>query len=34
LIGKNNVTVGINSPGGYMFEGIAIYNLLLIHRRR
>lgn len=30
-IGKNSVTVNINSPGGDMFEGIAIYNLLREH---
>ncbi len=30
-IGKNPVTVNINSPGGDMFEGIAIYNLLREH---
>lgn len=30
-IGKNSVTVKINSPGGDMFEGIAIYNLLREH---
>ncbi|WP_370180199.1 head maturation protease, ClpP-related [Alteriqipengyuania sp.] len=30
-IGKNDVTVNINSPGGDMFEGIAIYNLLREH---
>lgn len=30
-IGKNDVTVQINSPGGDMFEGIAIYNLLREH---
>ena len=30
-IGKNDVTVKINSPGGDMFEGIAIYNLLRDH---
>ncbi len=30
-IGKNDVTVKINSPGGDMFEGIAIYNLLRSH---
>lgn len=30
-IGKNAVTVKINSPGGDMFEGIAIYNLLREH---
>jgi ATP-dependent Clp protease protease subunit len=27
------VTVQINSPGGDMFEGIAIYNVLREHRR-
>jgi ATP-dependent protease ClpP protease subunit len=30
-IGKNPVTVKINSPGGDMFEGVAIYNLLREH---
>lgn len=30
-IGNNPVTVNINSPGGDMFEGIAIYNLLAAH---
>src|SRR4051812_10521121 len=30
-IGKNDVSVKINSPGGDMFEGIAIYNLLREH---
>lgn len=30
-VGKNPVTVKINSPGGDMFEGIAIYNLLREH---
>lgn len=30
-IGKNEVTVKVNSPGGDMFEGIAIYNLLREH---
>lgn len=30
-IGKQDVTVKINSPGGDMFEGIAIYNLLRAH---
>lgn len=30
-IGKNDVTVKVNSPGGDMFEGIAIYNLLRSH---
>ncbi len=32
-IGSNNpVTVLINSPGGSMFEGLAIYNLLRAHK--
>ncbi|MEM7301910.1 MAG: head maturation protease, ClpP-related [Pseudomonadota bacterium] len=30
-IGANEVTVNINSPGGDMFEGIAIYNQLAEH---
>jgi ATP-dependent Clp protease protease subunit len=30
-IGSNDVTVKVNSPGGDMFEGIAIYNLLREH---
>lgn len=30
-IGAKDVTVSINSPGGDMFEGIAIYNLLREH---
>lgn len=30
-IGKNDVKVQINSPGGDVFEGIAIYNLLRNH---
>lgn len=30
-IGPNPVTVNINSPGGDMFEGIAIFNLLREH---
>lgn len=30
-IGKKPVTVSINSPGGDMFEGLAIYNLLREH---
>ncbi|MBZ9985678.1 Clp protease ClpP [Mesorhizobium sp. BH1-1-5] len=30
-IGSKDVTVQINSPGGDMFEGIAIYNLLREH---
>lgn len=33
-IGKNDVTIKINSPGGDMFEGIAIYNLLREHPAR
>lgn len=31
-IGDNDVTVNVNSPGGDMFEGIAIYNLLAAHK--
>ncbi len=30
-IGKNSVVVNINSPGGDLFEGVAIYNLLREH---
>jgi len=30
-IGAKDVTVNINSPGGDMFEGLAIYNLLAEH---
>ena len=30
-VGKNAVTVNVNSPGGDMFEGLAIYNLLRDH---
>lgn len=30
-VGKNPVTVNVNSPGGDMFEGLAIYNLLREH---
>lgn len=30
-IGPNPVTVNINSPGGDMFEGVAIYNMLREH---
>lgn len=30
-IGNNDVTVQVNSPGGDMFEGIAIYNMLRNH---
>lgn len=33
-IGKNDVTVNLNSPGGDMFEGIAIYNLLREHEAK
>lgn len=33
-IGERPVTVNINSPGGDMFEGIAIYNLLVAHKAR
>jgi len=31
-IGARDVTVNVNSPGGDMFEGIAIYNLLAQHK--
>ncbi|MEY0214154.1 head maturation protease, ClpP-related [Providencia rettgeri] len=30
-IGSNDIVVNINSPGGDMFEGLAIYNLLRAH---
>jgi ATP-dependent Clp protease, protease subunit len=30
-IGKKDITVNINSPGGNFFSGIAIYNLLVSH---
>src|SRR5690606_20407067 len=30
-IGNQDITVRINSPGGDMFEGITIYNLLRAH---
>ncbi len=30
-VGQNDVTVNVNSPGGDMFEGLAIYNLLAEH---
>lgn len=30
-VGKNDVTVKINSPGGDVFEGFALYNLLREH---
>lgn len=33
-IGSKDVTVKINSPGGDMFEGIAIYNLLRSHQAK
>jgi ATP-dependent Clp protease protease subunit len=33
-ISNRDVTVRINSPGGDMFEGIAIYNLLRSHPAR
>jgi ATP-dependent Clp protease protease subunit len=33
-IGDKDVTVKINSPGGDMFEGIAIYNLLRSHKAK
>ncbi|MBU3032391.1 head maturation protease, ClpP-related [Paracoccus marinaquae] len=33
-IGNRDITVQINSPGGDMFEGIAIYNLLRAHPAR
>lgn len=33
-IGEKDVTVKINSPGGDMFEGIAIYNLLRKHKAK
>jgi ATP-dependent Clp protease protease subunit len=31
-IGEKDVTVHVNSPGGDMFEGLAIYNLLREHK--
>lgn len=31
-IGEKDVTVNVNSPGGDMFEGLAIYNLLREHK--
>ena len=31
-VGDRDVTVNINSPGGDLFEGIAIYNLLRAHK--
>lgn len=33
-IGNRDVTVNVNSPGGDMFEGIAIYNLLVEHQAK
>lgn len=33
-IGDKDVTVKINSPGGDMFEGVAIYNLLRGHKAK
>lgn len=33
-IGKREVVVNINSPGGDLFEGIAIYNLLREHQAK
>lgn len=33
-IGDRDVVVNINSPGGDLFEGIAIYNLLRDHKRQ
>ena len=33
-IGQRDVTVNINSPGGDMFDGIAIYNQLVQHKGR
>jgi len=33
-IGDREVTVYINSPGGDMFEGIAIYNRLREHKQK
>ncbi len=33
-IGNRDVFVNINSPGGDLFEGIAIYNLLRAHEKR
>ncbi|NMY67307.1 head maturation protease, ClpP-related [Pseudomonas sp. WS 5414] len=33
-IGERDVTVKINSPGGDVFEGLAIYNLLREHKGR
>jgi ATP-dependent Clp endopeptidase proteolytic subunit ClpP len=33
-VGQQDVVVNINSPGGDMFEGIAIYNLLAQHKAK
>ncbi|AAP58675.1 8R [Xanthomonas phage Xp10] len=33
-IGPGDITVNIDSPGGDMFAGLAIYNLLLAHKGR
>jgi ATP-dependent Clp protease, protease subunit len=33
-IGKKDVTVNLNSPGGSYFSGLAIYNLLRLHEAR
>jgi ATP-dependent protease ClpP protease subunit len=33
-IGKRDVTVNINSPGGNFFSGLAIYNLLRAHQAK
>lgn len=33
-IGQKDVVVNINSPGGDLFEGIAIYNLLRAHEKK
>lgn len=33
-IGEKDVIVNINSPGGDVFEGIAIYNILRMHRAK
>lgn len=34
MIGKKDVVVNINSPGGDLFEGLAIYNLLRAHEAK
>jgi ATP-dependent Clp protease, protease subunit len=33
-LGEKDVIVNINSPGGDVFEGIAIYNILRMHRAK